>query len=40
MPMPDQYYDSPLTGQQLDAAFQKMQGIDQTARAGNTGLYA
>lgn len=31
MPMPEQYYDSPLSGQQLDAAFQKMQGIDQTA---------
>lgn len=31
MPMPDQYYDSPMTGQQLDTAFQKMQGIDQTA---------
>lgn len=31
MPMPEQYYDSPLTGQQLDAAFQKMQGIEQTA---------
>ena len=29
--MPEQYYDSPLTGQQLDAAFQKMQGIEQTA---------
>lgn len=29
--MPDQYYDSPLTGQQLDAAFQQMQGIEQTA---------
>lgn len=29
--MPEQYYDSPLSGQQLDAAFQKMQGIDQTA---------
>ena len=31
MPMPDQYYDSPLSGQQLDAAFQQMQGIEQTA---------
>lgn len=31
MPMPEQYYDSPLTGQQLDAAFKKMQGIEQTA---------
>lgn len=31
MPMPERYYDSPLSGQQLDAAFQKMQGIEQTA---------
>lgn len=31
MPMPDQYYNSPLSGQQLDAAFQQMQGIEQTA---------
>ena len=29
--MPEQYYDSPLSGQQLDAAFQQMQGIEQTA---------
>lgn len=29
--MPEQYYDSPLSGQQLDAAFRQMQGIDQTA---------
>lgn len=31
MPMSEQYYDSPLSGQQLDAAFQQMQGIEQTA---------
>lgn len=31
MPMPEQYYDSPLSGQQLDAAFRQMQGIEQTA---------
>lgn len=30
MPMPEQYYDSPLSGQQLDAAFRQMQGIEQT----------
>lgn len=29
--MPDQYYDSTLTGQQLDAAFLQMQSIQQTA---------
>lgn len=29
--MSEQYYDSPLSGQQLDAAFQQMQGIEQTA---------
>lgn len=29
--MPDQYYDSTLTGQQLDAAFLQMQNIQQTA---------
>lgn len=29
--MPDQYYDSTLTGKQLDAAFLQMQNIQQTA---------
>ena len=29
--MPDQYYNSTLTGQQLDAAFLQMQNIQQTA---------
>lgn len=29
--MPDQYYDSPLTGEQLDAAFLQVQNIQQTA---------
>lgn len=29
--MPDQYYDSTLTGRQLDAAFLQMQNIQQTA---------